>query len=849
MTNPLTGDHDVVVQVSVGTLNRLLATLHQNALVNPALPTIPHSAFVRVGDDPATRVDGVHGVARVQSGVPQLELIHRSQDRVRVHVPLRAWFTPSSGSAQFPGFTYGTLRAEFGLQELAAVGTPGPHIGPGLYLPPRFHFAVDPRTVSFTSFGATSHDAAIARQAVVLLQTAFATAGGQPMLEPLMQRKLISLVGGGSQVVAIGVELGPGDPAIEQPRNISRVLTAGQDLAIAASKEFALSLLQPHLDALRQYHPVVHFNLFLTSADYTIDFTPGQARWAVDTTTVAGATVPCGALDLTIDGRATTSSVLPDCTFTIRDRLLVVFNPANQLLFLARKGSPNVQAHVLGIGIAESVVENKIAQQYNTQIDNAIQAAEPAMADTGLMQEVITQQLKLSDDQASTRLESAEFSNDGVVLRGSVSFSPRQRGSVQFGALNDLSGYGAFLSWFPGGRITAFAWKWMPPPPAPTGTTLDRVVTDRFVFQPPEGMPGLPPPSGGSTVGGRVCLYIQGRVIDPTTGAEVDAVAGDCYSVPDPPPLIIFPIFVEAEQAKRITEPLWMRMGTDPEVGIIDAARGKEEMPLTNTLICFLGAGSAPASLEIAEGIDRAGREDAGLVVLVVVPEGTLDEGAATTLRERGPEREAPIHVIEDVSGSWAQAFASALDSGPAFRLVGVDGRLVWSYDGTVDAETLAGALRENLQPSGAPGLIPLRPGPPIGRRLVGLEPPIAEDSMIAGADQPLSICFALDWASSSRRQIHRLNERAASEEGLSVVVLADTGAAEAAEFARAHAPQLIVIPDPDRSITAGYDVWLWPTTLSVAADGTVMSITTGWHPFDEDVPEMAGSPELVPDV
>src|SRR6266571_496449 len=107
MTNPLTGDHDVVLQVSVGTLNRLMAGLHQNAMVDPpVLPTIPHSAYVRVGDNPATRVDGVQGVARVQSGVPQLDLIHRSQDRVRMRVPLRARFTPSSGSAPFPEFAY-----------------------------------------------------------------------------------------------------------------------------------------------------------------------------------------------------------------------------------------------------------------------------------------------------------------------------------------------------------------------------------------------------------------------------------------------------------------------------------------------------------------------------------------------------------------------------------------------------------------------------------------------------------------------------------------------------------------------------------------------------------------------
>ena len=56
-------------------------------------------------------------------------------------------------------------------------------------------------------------------------------------------------------------------------------------------------------------------------------------------------------------------------------------------------------------------------------------------------------------------------------------------------------------------------------------------------------------------------------------------------------------------------------------------------------------------------------------------------------------------------------------------------------------------------------------------------------------------------------------------------------------------------MPDPDRTITAGYDVWLWPTTLSVAADGTVTSITTGYHPFDDEVPVMSETPEQMADL
>ena len=59
MANPLTGEHDAVLQVSVGTLNRLMASMHQNERSESALPSLPHSAF-----DPRRRRPGHPGRRR-----------------------------------------------------------------------------------------------------------------------------------------------------------------------------------------------------------------------------------------------------------------------------------------------------------------------------------------------------------------------------------------------------------------------------------------------------------------------------------------------------------------------------------------------------------------------------------------------------------------------------------------------------------------------------------------------------------------------------------------------------------------------------------------------------------------
>ena len=53
MSNGLTGYYDVVVEVEVGAVNRLLATVHQNSASEDASPKFIHSRVARVGSKPA----------------------------------------------------------------------------------------------------------------------------------------------------------------------------------------------------------------------------------------------------------------------------------------------------------------------------------------------------------------------------------------------------------------------------------------------------------------------------------------------------------------------------------------------------------------------------------------------------------------------------------------------------------------------------------------------------------------------------------------------------------------------------------------------------------------------------
>ena len=95
MPNALTGDFEAVLEVSGGTLDRLVASMHQNAFVDAAKPSLPHVAYFRIGDD---HVDGERGSVAAQIGVPHVVLIHGATDRFRLEIGLRARYRADPGS-------------------------------------------------------------------------------------------------------------------------------------------------------------------------------------------------------------------------------------------------------------------------------------------------------------------------------------------------------------------------------------------------------------------------------------------------------------------------------------------------------------------------------------------------------------------------------------------------------------------------------------------------------------------------------------------------------------------------------------------------------------------------------
>src|SRR6266508_1261140 len=116
MTSLLTGDYQAVLQVSGATLNRLIASMHQNDWQNPHNPSFPHSVRLRLGDN--GMVDGVRGTAWAQVGVPRIQLLDRATDRFEIEVGVRVRYTPDPATEPLPEFMHGTVRAIYAITDI-----------------------------------------------------------------------------------------------------------------------------------------------------------------------------------------------------------------------------------------------------------------------------------------------------------------------------------------------------------------------------------------------------------------------------------------------------------------------------------------------------------------------------------------------------------------------------------------------------------------------------------------------------------------------------------------------------------------------------------------------------------
>lgn len=839
MGNPLTGDFDAVLQVSGGTIDRLLASMHQNAGANAALPSFPHSVGFRLGEDHV--IDGVKGALFAQVSVPRIDLIHGADDRFRLELGIRARYVPDPGTEPLAEFINGTLHAEYRLEDI------DPNCrGWRTRAPDYLWFRVVDDSVSF--HGTAADDPSflvlsatldeqdvidrVTRQLRHLLKTRFAPAP-QRVGKRFRRGSMRSLnVGIGHSAVA--VPLGPPGGRLD---SVDQVVLDGHDFGVALSAGYILAQVQPVLDQLKaDFVEYIHFHsrtyidlgwfgdvdVVTVDIDYTIRLTSAWAEW----TGGAALGVSAGVITVHISGAARTEKSEYDVGFDVTQVVLVTFDASAEGIQLAAGGPPTVDVHYGGPhsdevkASARPQIQSRVAGQVQGVLDQAA-----GKFDLGGQKVELINQLRTIDDQADAHFDGAEFSPDGAVLLGRIALAPRRRPVATFEKTAELNGYTAFVSWIPGGRIDAFEWSWEWSGNA--GTPGSETDDDRFLLRRPPGRPTkfgyaleLTTPLPGLDGWGSVCLTVAGSVVDPATGQLVPTRTG-----------------------RKCAHYGWnVRIAGPPEVGRVllrDVRHGSERGlvevggrgsadPAANTLVVYVGErfGEETAAT-LRSGLARCERSDAGLLVLVLFREGMLD-GAGRDLGELGAGLEAPMLVSDDVRGRWSATLALRSDSGePSWRLVSPNGGVTWMHDDALSGDELSHVLDDYLHPSAPSFAAPYRPG--LGRvspadfvDLLDTHCPPPPVGRLGISDSKVAFVHAGSAASDAKlRQLGR--------DGASIVAVVDgAGDDDARALGETLGESVVAIPDPSGAIADRFGVRYWPTTVTVNEAGMVTDHEVG---------------------
>jgi hypothetical protein len=878
MSNSLTGDFEAVLQVSGGTVDRLLAGMHQNAFADPKLPSFPHVASLRLGDQ-AQPGDTARGTVKAQISTPRIELIDGSTDRFVIEFAVRAHFVAEAGNESLPEFINGTVRAEYEIADLSEC--PGWRTIAHDYLWVRvvedsvsFTWDTDEgsRLAQLTSrFTHAHHAEAIEAEIIRLLKGAF-TARPHPLRGQFQQRLLRSLVAGDESAVVVPTSISSAQPA-GNIASVNEIVLNGRDFAVAVSSEAILAAVEPSMDEFSGLELArIHWSLDLwvfggLEIDYVITLDSATVEW-IGPGVIGPIQAPGALLNvrLTGSGRATriyTSGVaelIPglhelDARAEGRQLLMLSLNPVDETLALTPVGPPSVDVQYGG-PFADDVkprVRDAAMRVFPGEVAAAVAQVEPKLAFLTRRKAVLTDQLVTFDRDATARLEEAEGAVDGLILRGMIGLSPRKPPALSFKRLAQGDGYDATASWIPGGRVDEFEWSWEWAA-GPLGRFIyanqnwdgGASFADRFLLRssylgqaghaPLPGIDGMP----AGTVGGQVCLNLKGEVVDPRTGEWMFIQTG-------PQCVDLFPR-VGQLAAGRL---LWARRSMDgareetSERALLDVAGGASSAGAANTMLLYLDRGWDDEAVSVLRDGLAATTRDAGILVVALFPERVIEgEGDALGphVRELAQTLRHPLVVNEDVRASWSARFALPVGSGEcAWRLISPGGGLAWAHDGPVDRELLASVLDACL---GASPPARAEPG-----RNVGVGRAVGAGTSFDLVETMTSECPVPPWfenrpdrdwtitafvqaasPSSEQRLVDLERERGElGDAGVQVSAIVDGATAEEADALKNKLGlEFDVLPDPGGAISNRFGIRIWPTTLTVDRMGRVAALESG---------------------
>src|SRR6266542_4100197 len=847
MPNPLTGDFEAVLQVSGATINRLLASMHQNAFANLNLPSFPHSVQMRIGDPHA--FDGVRGRLHAQLSVPQVELIHGAIDRFILEVGVRAWYKPDPGTSPLPAFIHGTVRAEYRIQDIDPNCT-----GWAKLAADSLWFRVVKDSVRFQGTAEEDRsgppivisDATVAanlkkitKQTAVLLATRF-EATPHPVTKRFRRGALRTLnAPAGGSAVATALSLN-GDPTGDIA-SINTLLLDGSDVAVGVSASYFMSFVTNALDPLQKFNQTVKVHVSTPRPAPDIDTV---YRCRVDSPKVEWQPQGTYAVfNIKLSGSATTDSKLPDANIDVEQNIHLNFDPSVGLWL--SPGSRSVKVHSSGIGANEvaKAVSTLVAGAVGPIVQDACKAIQPTLNALLTRTDELSKRLITLDDQATVGIDQAVFARDGLILRGSIALAHRHGPVVMTEKTPEQDGHSALQSLLPGGRIDTFEWSWLW---SGSGDPGKSTKDDRFVLRRPPGTSsrwgtaaGLTFPLPGLDGYGFVCLKIKGVRVDPVSGNIVPVESTRVctrYGIN---------ISDSVQKDKRLLfrdMPELSKEVLFPELALAGLGAAPNAAGRANTLLLYADeAWDRETASTLKRGLEACGRYDAGLHLLVLFREGVLaarGPGLMRQVEEFARKLGIAVLVNEDVRSGWSRALE--LRTGElSWRLLSPDGAVAWTHEGQVAPERLTEALDNNLVPCPDPAPVAFGSGAEFDKPVtaIGVDPGFFEQESHC-SPIPLSrlgvgtvVAFVQKGSASSEAQLRKLFDRNGQrDEGapLLVVVVDGVDEREAEALKKELGLDFVAVPDPTGRITDQFGVRIWPTTMTLDRVGTISKIETG---------------------
>jgi peroxiredoxin len=841
MANALTGEFDVVVQVGVPTINRILAGQHQ---VTRPRAIHHHSIVVEL----PLRDAGVRGIAEVQISTPTITLPAEGDGSpVTAHFQIRAnvmgvqeRLVPAEGGAG-PG--PGDAR---GLDLL-----PGVISGPGLTvrrvpLPEVVHGEVR-ATVKVGQISAAAEDVITIDLNADDVDIAFTPASGatlsadhRELVDRLIDRflrtgfqpvnwrvrlpdresdaeihhwRLKTMPTGGPPAVAILLNLRDVAPDPRHVASVDRVFLARDDhFAIAIGRDFLAHRIRDEL-----------LRLFGRFSPYVITvrrgpFRPCRYRIRLDEPRVE---LRDGRIWVTVSGDFTAGEfACPGYGFVVTEPFELTVD--RDTLRLRSAADPSVSVSGFLSGILAGALRDFVGGLRGTTARGELQPMLDAMTTrfSDLWQQVGVPGL-------STRLTSVEIIPDGVIVRGTLDTGPWH--DVAATVHSNVEGVhvalSAFRSWIPGGAVHRYRFSWHV-----SGRHGEAVEDHAFVTR--------FAPFGGFLQPVRVCVEVEGTQA-PQSGAPRAVIGRSCgILTPTPPWVETVRMRPGPSQSERLRLPVMVMAGDTPVAhmdpwGMAGGSVSAQDARSTNLVVHFAGSQSDTTISSLRDALAAHGKQETPTFVVAVLPPG---------LGSKNLPPGGPIAWAEDHEGGWSQALGAR--ETPATYLIDPRGKIAWHHVGQLDANRLLAAFNEHLVTAGPVRWrqvrLRVREGDPApdflfeylkGRRM----------ALRTLRGQPALLSFWTSWSAPCLAELRRLQARHERRTKQSPVILAINDGEDprrAREAFDRNGFTFSLVPDADRHVAQRFGVSCWPTTVSVDAQGLVRHIQLGAAP-EEHLPAL----------